>query len=97
LGTYILVWELLALAILVVIRILVRSAPAAGSATEPAAGLVAGPRPVVFIRRFVTVKTVLLALCGAVVLAAVVTVLVNFQHLGTIKPPYSGVEWATME
>ena len=85
LGAGVLVGSLLALTILVAVQALIRVT------------LTANARTATFLRRFVTVKTVVLAACGAVLLSAAVAVLVNNQYLGDIKAPYSGVEWATIE
>jgi hypothetical protein len=85
LGARVLVWGLLAAAILVVVQAVIRAV------------LAPGTRTVLLLRRVVTVRTVLIALGCSVVLAAGVAVLGNLRFLRGVAAPYSGMEWATME
>lgn len=85
LGTTVLVWAFLAIALLAAVRLFVRA--------------VSPPRCAVarLLRRVVTIRTVLIAVGCAIALAAIVAVTANFRSLGRIAAPYHGVEWATME
>ena len=84
-GTTFLMWAFIALAILAAVQAVIRAAAAPSG------------RAALFLRRAVTIRTVLIAAGCAIALAAAVAVCANLRSLGWIAAPYQGMEWATME
>jgi hypothetical protein len=85
LGAITFVWALFVLAFLAAIQALIQAVAAPASGAK------------LFLRRIITIRTVLVAVGCALALTGIVAVLGNFRSLGRIAAPYRGVEWATME